>query len=69
MSRMNIQSHQLKISIFAIIDRIMVQILNPIYDTSFKYLMSDEKVARILLSALLKRNVTSLALASQEYVD
>ena len=66
---MNIQSHQLKISIFAIIDRIMVQILNPIYDTSFKYLMSDEKVARILLSALLKRNVTSLALASQEYVD
>ena len=24
----------------------MIQILNPIYDSSFKYLMSDEKVAR-----------------------
>ncbi|MBQ2321246.1 MAG: hypothetical protein II375_01630, partial [Bacteroidales bacterium] len=47
----------------------MIQILNPIYDSSFKYLMSDEKVARILLSALLKRNVTSLAPASQEYID
>ena len=47
----------------------MIQILNPIYDTSFKFLMSDEKVARILLSALLKRSVTSLSLASQEYAD
>ena len=47
----------------------MIQILNPIYDTSFKFLMSDEKVARILLSALLKRSVTSLSLSSQEYAD
>ncbi len=47
----------------------MVEMLNPIYDSSFKFLMSDEKVARILLSTMLKRNVTELSTASQEYVD
>lgn len=29
-------------------------IANPIYDTVFKYLMEDERVARTILSALLK---------------
>ena len=28
----------------------MIEMLNPIYDSSFKFLMSDEKVAKILLS-------------------
>ena len=47
----------------------MIEMLNPIYDSSFKFLMSDENVAKILLSTLMKRNVTQLAMASQEYVD
>ncbi len=31
---------------------IMVEIANPIYDVVFKYLMRDEKVAKLLLSAI-----------------
>ena len=29
----------------------LVKIANPIYDTVFKYMLEDERVARILLSA------------------
>ncbi len=35
----------------------MLQIANPIYDVVFKYLMNDEKVAKLLLSALIGREV------------
>ena len=38
----------------------MVQIANPIYDVVFKYLMNDEKVARLLLSAVIGKEVVSL---------
>lgn len=38
----------------------MVQIANPIYDVVFKYLMNDEKVAKLLLSAIIGREVVSL---------
>jgi len=38
----------------------MVQIANPIYDVVFKYLMKDEKVAKLLLSAIIGREVISL---------
>ena len=31
----------------------LVKIANPIYDTVFKYMLENERVARILLSALL----------------
>ena len=31
----------------------LVKIANPIYDTVFKYMLEDDRVARILLSALL----------------
>ena len=34
----------------------MLYIANPIYDTVFKYLLEDERVVKILLSALLKKN-------------
>ncbi|MGN0028649.1 MAG: hypothetical protein ACI35Q_02830 [Marinilabiliaceae bacterium] len=37
-----------------------MEVLNPIYDTSFKYLMDDKASATILLSALLRKKVTSL---------
>ena len=45
----------------------MTIVANPIYDTVFKYLMEDEKVARILLSALLKKEILSLEMRRQEY--
>ncbi len=37
-----------------------MRIANPIYDVVFKYLLDDEKVARILLSALLGKEVLEL---------
>jgi len=37
-----------------------VRIANPIYDVAFKYLLDDEKVARLVLSALLGREVLEL---------
>ena len=47
----------------------MVHIANPIYDTVFKYLMEDERIARILLSALLKKNVVKVEQRPHEYVN
>ena len=35
----------------------MVNIANPIYDSVFKYLMEDERIAKTLISALLKKEV------------
>ena len=46
-----------------------MNILNPIFDSSFKYLMEDDKSARILLSALLKNQVVQLEPRPQEYLD
>ena len=37
-----------------------MRIANPIYDVVFKYLLDDEKVARLLLSALLGKEVLQL---------
>lgn len=45
----------------------MVQIANPIYDVVFKYLMNDEKVARLLLSAIIGREVVSLEFRPTEH--
>ena len=45
-----------------------MNILNPIFDSSFKYLMEDDKSARILLSALLKNQVVQLEPRPQEYL-
>lgn len=43
-----------------------MQIANPIYDVVFKYLMEDNKVARIFLSALLGKEITELQFQPQE---
>ena len=43
-----------------------MEVINPIYDTSFKYLMEDEKSAKILLSALLRQKVLRLEPRPQE---
>lgn len=45
----------------------MVQIANPIYDVVFKYLMNDEKLARLLLSAIIGEEVVSLKLRPTEH--
>lgn len=36
----------------------IIHVANPIYDAVFKYLMEDERIAKTLLSALLK-NIAS----------
>ena len=43
-----------------------MRIANPIYDVVFKYLLDDEKVARLLLSALLGREVLELTFRPTE---
>ena len=40
---------------------------NPIYDVVFKYLMEDNRIAKILISALLKKNVVNLEMRPHEY--
>ena len=42
---------------------------NPIYDAVFKYLMEDERIARTLISALLKKKVVHLEQRAHEYVN
>ena len=42
-------------------------IANPIYDVVFKYLMEDERIARTILSALLKKDVVSVVVRPHEY--
>ena len=44
-------------------------IANPIYDTVFKYLMEDERIARTILSALLKKEVVKVEQRPHEYVN
>ena len=45
-----------------------MQIANPIYDTVFKYLMSDSKVAKALLSAIIGEQIEELNFAPHEYI-
>ena len=45
----------------------MLEIANPIYDVVFKYLMKDEKVAKLLLSAILGKEVVSLEFRPTEH--
>ncbi len=47
----------------------MTELLNPIYDASFKYLMEDQRAAKVLLSALLRRKVTDIRPMAHEHVD
>lgn len=60
-----------KIVIFATrnqLDTLMtIYVANPIYDSVFKYLMEDERIARTLLSALLKKEVLHVEQRPHEY--
>ena len=42
-------------------------VANPIYDTVFKFLMEDERIARTILSALLKRDIVKVEVRPHEY--
>ena len=44
-------------------------VANPIYDIVFKYLMEDERIARTILSALLKQEVVEVHMRNNEYND
>lgn len=44
-------------------------VANPIYDIVFKYMMEDERIARTILSALLKKDVVAVEVRPHEYSD
>ena len=45
----------------------MVRVFNPIYDTVFKYLMEDERVARILLGSILDKKITEISVLANDH--
>ena len=45
----------------------MMTIANPIYDSVFKFLMADNRVAKTILSALLKMNIVKVEVRPHEY--
>lgn len=42
-------------------------VANPIYDSVFKFLMEDERIAKIVLTALLKKEVVSVEMRRHEH--
>ena len=47
----------------------IISVANPIYDSVFKYLMDDNRVAKTVLSALLKREVVEVDMRKHEYTN
>ena len=47
----------------------MITVVNPIYDCVFKYLMEDERIAKTLLTALLKKEVVSVETRRHEHTN
>ena len=47
----------------------IISIANPIYDSVFKYLMEDARVAKTILSALLKKEVVEVDMRKHEYTN
>ena len=45
----------------------IIQIANPIYDSVFKFLMEDDRIAKTILSALLKKEVVDIKVRPHEY--
>ena len=45
----------------------IIHVANPIYDSVFKYLMEDERIAKTILSALLKKEVIHVTVRPHEY--
>ena len=46
----------------------MVRVFNPIYDTVFKYLVEDERVAKILLGGILDKKIESVSMKSNDHI-
>ena len=46
----------------------MVRVFNPIYDTVFKFLIEDERVAKILLSCILDKKIESVTMKSNDHI-
>ncbi len=44
-------------------------VANPIYDIVFKYLMEDERIARTILSALLRKDIIKVEVRPHEYTN
>ena len=44
----------------------MLHIANPIYDSAFKYLMEDERIAKTLIGALIKHTSEQLNKQSEQ---
>ena len=44
-----------------------ITIANPIYDSVFKFLMEDERIAKTILSALLKKEIVSVEMRRHEH--
>lgn len=47
----------------------IVYVANPIYDSVFKYIMEDDRIAKTILSALLKKEVLSVEVRPHEYAN
>ena len=47
----------------------ILHIANPIYDSVFKYIMEDERIAKTILSALLKKDVIKVVVRPHEYTN
>ena len=45
----------------------IIHVANPIYDSVFKYIMVDERIAKTMLSALLKKEVVHVTVRPHEY--
>ena len=44
-----------------------IHVANPLYDSVFKYLMEDERIAKTMLSALLQKQVVAVEMRRNEY--
>ena len=47
----------------------MMTVANPIYDVVFKYLMEDQRIARTILSALLKEDILEVDMRPHEHIN
>ena len=47
----------------------MIYVANPLYDAVFKYLMEDERIAKIILTALLQKEVIDVKIRRNEYAN
>ena len=47
----------------------IIRVANPIYDSVFKYIMEDERIAKTILSALLKKEVVHVTVRPHEYCN